>query len=140
MRPFNFWKWISLDDVESMEPSLVSAIPRPVLQVLDDSQNSQACDDDDIYWKVDDTICKQENQPRTDNILLLWPKVIHIKQLLNKKKAGQKSFAEPHNIQLCTIPSPYGSPFWMLINQRHMILDAMNAAPRLVLGLIIGHI
>lgn len=95
--------WISLDDVESIEPALVTAIPAiGILEVLAGSaNNTEAQDDEDILWTIDGTLSKREGRPRFDNMAsLFWPKVMSIKRLLDQKIENRKVFAEAHNVQV----------------------------------------
>lgn len=100
-------KWISLDDVEAMEPALVSTIPATsILTILSDSVNNfieGTMDHEDILWKIDGTVCKEADRQRLDNIeRMIWPKVISIKRLLRKKMVddNQKMLADGHNVQI----------------------------------------
>jgi len=94
--------WISLDDVQSMEPSVISAIPTvAILDILSETVNDiEAHNDEDILWKIDGTLCRKEDRPRHDIAALLWPKVIRIKRLLDRKVENKKVFAETRNLQV----------------------------------------
>jgi len=95
-------RWISLDAVKSMDPSIVQTVPAiALLDILADSVNCAKCLDEDILWSIDGTHCTKKDQPPLDHIAqLLWPKIMSVKHLLDHAKKNQKSIAQPQNVQI----------------------------------------
>ena len=95
-------KWITLDDVKSMDPSVIQAIPAvAILEVLRDTVMADETKDDDIWWTIDDTLCKGEDRPQLENVAaFLLPRVVQIKRSLSKKT--KKVLCEAPNIKIIT--------------------------------------
>lgn len=94
--------WISLDDVQAMEPAVIQSIPAvAILQVLSDSVNEKGLKDGDLKWSIDGTICKQNARPVGDGILNhLWPMVRDLKRTLQVNK---KTALAAENLKVLTV-------------------------------------
>lgn len=94
--------WIRLEDVESMDTSVLQAVPAiALLTILSDSVNDpRATTAEYISWTIDGTRCEGVDKEQLDNIAaLLWPKVIEAKHNLHwgRKK---KALAQETNVQM----------------------------------------
>lgn len=92
-------KWILKDDVEAVDPSIVMSVPAvAVLSILVDSVKSGNEDKEAIVWG-DDIVCTSSTRRKRDNILnLLWPRILEIKESLNKKPG----LVEEENVDILT--------------------------------------
>lgn len=77
-------KWITAEDVESMDPAVITSIPAiAVLDILVDSAIEKGLEEEDIKWSIDGTVCKKKDRPTNDAILnFLWPLICDMKQTL----------------------------------------------------------
>jgi hypothetical protein len=95
-------RWISLEDVQCMEPSVMQAIPAvAILHILVDTVQDTEARKDDILWKIDGTLCKCKDRPPLDNVAaFFWPKVMETKRLLSKKTNKQMVLSEVQNANI----------------------------------------
>lgn len=92
-------KWISLENVQGLDPSVVQSIPSvALLTILSDSVNEEGLSKEDIKWTIDGTICKKHERPKYDDVAsTLLPMILEIKQML---KSHKQESAKAENIQL----------------------------------------
>lgn len=91
--------WVALDDVQSLDPSVVQSIPGvTVLTILADSAKENDLDKEDIKWNVDGTVCKRKDRPVNDGIVShLWPLAFEVKKML---LANDGELAEAENVKV----------------------------------------
>jgi hypothetical protein len=98
--------WISLEDVQCMEPSAIQAIPAvAILDILVDTiQDDADTEKGDILWKIDGTLCKSKDRPPLERVAaFFWPKVMEAKRLLSSKKVNKKAIlSETLNANILT--------------------------------------
>eukprot|EP00555_Chaetoceros_dichaeta_P002966 CAMPEP_0198248680 /NCGR_PEP_ID=MMETSP1447-20131203/410_1 /TAXON_ID=420782 /ORGANISM="Chaetoceros dichaeta, Strain CCMP1751" /LENGTH=291 /DNA_ID=CAMNT_0043933151 /DNA_START=1184 /DNA_END=2059 /DNA_ORIENTATION=- len=77
-------KWITLEDVQSMDPAVITSIPAiAVLDILADSALEKGLGNEDIKWSINDTICKRKDRPMGNAILdFFWPLIYDIKKTI----------------------------------------------------------
>eukprot|EP00565_Helicotheca_tamesis_P000468 CAMPEP_0185723392 /NCGR_PEP_ID=MMETSP1171-20130828/250_1 /TAXON_ID=374046 /ORGANISM="Helicotheca tamensis, Strain CCMP826" /LENGTH=557 /DNA_ID=CAMNT_0028391091 /DNA_START=393 /DNA_END=2067 /DNA_ORIENTATION=+ len=98
-------RWITLDNVEDIDPSVVQSIPAvAILTILADSVNENRLEKEGLKWSIDGTVCKKCDVPLSDGITsCLWPKVAKLKRLLlaNKKHLESENSIELLKAMLC---------------------------------------
>ncbi|KAL3936669.1 MAG: hypothetical protein SGBAC_008066 [Bacillariaceae sp.] len=94
--------FLDFDSVEGMDPSSVQSIPSvAVFAILMDSLQKEGLKKGDIYWKVDETLCKARGRATLDNIAaLLWPMVVDLQNFL---KAHKKTLMKQEEKQAMAI-------------------------------------
>jgi len=98
-------KWITAEDVESMDPAVITSIPAvAILNILVDSTIEKGLKKEDIKWSIDGTTCKKEDRPMQDAILeFFWPLVYDMKNILlsNKRRLVDRVDARVIMAMLC---------------------------------------
>lgn len=94
--------WITVEDVQSMDTSVLQAVPAiALLTILSESVNAaNALTAEFIYWKIDGTRCEGADREQLDNIAaLIWPKVMEAKHNLHWARK-RKALAQEMNVQM----------------------------------------
>jgi len=99
-------KWITLDDLQCIEPSVAQAIPAvAILEILVDTITDGGTQEEhDILWTIDGTRCKGKDRPQLENVAaFLWPKVYQVKWLLlSKTEEKQRILCATQNVKILT--------------------------------------
>jgi len=97
-------KWITLDDLQCIEPSVAQAIPAvAILEILVDTVTDTETREDDILWTIDGTLCKGKDRPPLENVAaFLLPKVYQVKRLLSKTEEKERILCATQNVNTLT--------------------------------------